>query len=215
MGKIVDLTGQRFGKLIVLEKAGKAKDGHCTWKCKCDCGNETIVNSNNLRSGNTKSCGCGEKENLKKLHFKKVHGDSNSKLYAIWKSMRQRCNNSSNLMYNYYGGRGITVCQEWDNDYITFKNWAIENGYSENLSIDRIDNNKGYSPENCRWATKIQQANNMRNNHYITLNNKTQSLTEWCKELNIKRDTVKSRLYRGWSEEKALLTPVQNKKKEM
>lgn len=168
MRKVVDLTGQRFGRLTVLERAPNQmvnlKSGRkmsvTAWRCKCDCGGEKVIVGSSLKSGYTRSCGCLEKENRVKLL--KTHGLTDTRLHRIWSGMKARCNRKTCPAYPNYGGRGITVCSEWEHSFIEFYNWAISHGYRDDLSIDRINNDKGYSPDNCRWATRHEQRINQR-----------------------------------------------------
>lgn len=194
MGKFIDLTGQRFGRLIVIKRDGVTDSKHTRWLCKCDCGNFSYVSKVNLKNGSTKSCGCLKKERF--TNYK--HGKVTNKLYYIYNGMKSRCYNHNNKAYKYYGERGINICDEWldkKNGFISFYNWAIQNGYKENLSIDRIDVNGNYEPDNCRWATNIMQANNKRTNVKISFNNETHTLREWSKILNIPYGTLQDRIH--------------------
>lgn len=159
MSAKIDLTGQRFGRLTVIEEAGRV-NGTVTWRCRCDCGNESIVLGTNLRAGYSTSCGCYTRERAATENTR--HGGRHDRLYAIWTGMRQRCNNPNSQAYKDYGGRGITVCPEWDHNFAAFRDWALANGYRADLSIDRVDNNGGYRPDNCRWATWHEQRINQR-----------------------------------------------------
>jgi len=169
--KVVDLTGQRFGKLLVLRRCG-SKNGHAAWLCRCDCGNEKIMSASSLRSG-TKSCGClcieaiknwNQSEEKKKVtvSLKTKHGMKGTRLYRIWQAMKARCTNQNVPCFRYYGGRDIRVCEEWKNDFQAFHEWAVENGYADNLTIDRVDVNGNYEPANCRWVTMAEQNKNKR-----------------------------------------------------
>ena len=163
MSALKDLTGQRFGRLVVIGRAGHSKKREILWLCLCDCGKTTTVPGFNLRIGNTGSCGCLNSEMAKKRNT--THGKSRSRLYGVWSGMRQRCCNPSSPRYFQYGGRGILICDEWLHDFQAFYDWAMANGYDENAprgqcTIDRIDNDKGYSPDNCRWVSmKVQRHN--------------------------------------------------------
>lgn len=158
--------------------------------------------------GKTKSCGCLRRETVKNLNKnKKTHGERYTRLYRIWIGMKSRCFNKNNHAYSHYGQREIVVCDEWKNDYLCFKNWAMDNGYTDGLTIDRIDVNGNYEPSNCRWITYLEQENNRTNNNLITYKNKTKTISEWARETGINKNTIWARLFRyGWSVEKALST---------
>jgi hypothetical protein len=159
MPKALEITGMRFGRLSVIERAENNAHHQTMWRCICDCGNEVIIRGINLTSGNTTSCGCYHSERVIESHSK--HGYSNGKLYNVWRSIKDRCNNIRSKAWKYYGGRGIKVCEEW-NQPEAFIEWAVTNGYKDGLTIDRIDNNKGYEPSNCRWVDMKTQNRNHR-----------------------------------------------------
>lgn len=207
MGIIKDLTGQKFGKLTPLYNVGKNKHNAALWLCQCDCGNTHITKSSYLINGECKSCGCLIKEKASITSYR--HGLSTTRIYKIWSGMKYRCNkNHSTKIHKNYKNKGIQVCDEWKNDFMAFYNWAMENGYQENLTIDRIDVNGNYEPDNCRWVTMKEQENNRNNNHYINYNNEIHILMEWSRILNINYDALRYRLKKGWSVEKAFTTPV-------
>lgn len=168
-----DITGQRFGRLVVVERAEQNQGRKAMWECVCDCGKQTVVRGTNLNSGHTTSCGCLSDERIAKLNFS--HGKRRTRLYRIWSSMKTRCYNPKDEHYARYGGRGITVCDAWRNDFQAFYDWAIANGYDENAAygkctIDRIDNDKGYYPDNCRWADMKTQNNNKSTKRKVKIN---------------------------------------------
>lgn len=164
---MIDLIGDKYGRLTVVE-FDRLQNRKTYWKCTCDCGLTVIATGNNLRSGNTKSCGCLRKDTAKETGFNNsVHGESHgnrTRLYTIWCGMRQRCTNPNRDAYKLYGGKGVTICEEWD-DYKAFKSWAKMNGYSDNLCIDRINPDEGYYPENCRWITASENTARANKNH--------------------------------------------------
>lgn len=210
VGRFIDLTGQRFGRLKVLGIDGKDKHRKLTWRCLCDCGNETVVGGCRLRSGNTKSCGCFRVDTNKQRLT--IHGGSNTRLFQTWWNMKGRCHDKKDKEFKNYGGRGITVCEEWLNDFGAFQAWALCNGYTEELTIDRIDVNKGYSPDNCRWATWKEQGGNRRGS-YLTFNGETRTRKEWAEITGIRAPIIASRLCQGFSVERALTQPIGMKKK--
>jgi len=212
MGQFKNLVGKRFGKLLVIEHNGvyvfpcgvKTQ----TWKCKCDCGNEKIIKSRELKSGDTKSCGCIRKE---KPNSQK-HGKSNSRLYIAWTNMKSRCYNYKNKDYKHYGEKGITVCDEWLNQFQTFYDWSMKNGYREDLTIDRIDNSKGYNPNNCRWVTIKEQLNNYSKNHLVNYKGQQYTIKQLSEKINIPERTLRYRIINNWEENELSLPPKNNNK---
>ena len=218
--KLIDLTGQVYGRLTVIKRVddyiSPSGDRKVQWLCKCKCGKEVIVTGNNLKNGNSKSCGCYNRELLAKINL--THNASNTRLYHIWICMKDRCYNPKNKKYKDYGGRGIIICDEWINDFEAFANWAYDNGYIENVSrgectIDRIDVNGNYCQQNCRWVNQKVQSNNKRNNHYITYNGETHTVTEWNNILGYKKGVLSRRIFSGWSIEDAFTKPVKSNSK--
>lgn len=195
-----DLTGKRYGRLVVVSRIGGIGE-KSKYECKCDCGDTAVVYACNLVTGATRSCGCARKENTSKLKWS--HGQCGSRLYRCWRNMISRCENSRNKEYDNYGGRGISVCTAW-HDFKLFFQWAISNGYSDELTIERINVNCGYSPENCTWADTYTQARNRTNNRMITYQGKTMIVTDWAKETGIGEATIRHRLDAGWTVEETL-----------
>lgn len=200
MGKFHNLTGQRFGRLLVVERAADKKSGtkpKVMWRCRCDCGKEVVVWSSSLVQGTTVSCGCK----------KRKHGYSHKeRLYDTWKNMKRRCSDPKNKRYAQYGGRGIKVCAEWEHDYLVFRTWAMSNGYADDLTIDRIDVNGDYCPGNCRWATVEEQMNNMTKNRMISYHGETMSMSRWAERFGVSYGTMNHRIQRGWSMERIEVT---------
>lgn len=188
--KKFDLTGQKFGRLTVVEFAGVNKNTrNYYWYCKCDCGNpeKLKISSANLKNGATKSCGCLQKERASEAN--KKHGDSKTKLFMVWSDMRHRCNNPKHHAYRWYGGKGIKVCEEWDNNYVLFKKWAYSSGYKEGLTIDRKDADKNYCPENCCWASRQQQSSHLSSCNCFEFFNKKYYVSQFCREMKVSRFT--------------------------
>lgn len=211
-----DLTGHKFGRLTVLQRVESDKNRKSKYLCRCDCGNEKVVLATELRNGHTKSCGCLHKETSTEriVSLNTTHGQTKTRLYNILKGMKQRCYYPKSINYHDYGGRGITVCDEWlgENGFQNFYDWAYSNGYSDELSIDRIDNNGNYCPENCRWATIEEQANNKRKNVLYSYNGETLTLRRLAQKYNIRADTLQYRIKKlGWSVKDAIETPLQRK----
>lgn len=155
-----DFRGKRFGKLLAIEPTEERIHGKIVWRCRCDCGNYCMVMSTRLASGHTKSCGCYNSEHTVKMNT--THGGTHTRLYSIWASMKTRCLNPNSKAYHYYGGRGISICDEWKDNFSAFRDWALSNGYRDDLTLDRIDSDKDYSPENCKWSTWHEQRINQR-----------------------------------------------------
>lgn len=197
MSKPHNLEGKRFGRLVAIEMAGYTeKDKKILWKCRCDCGNEKIVRARGLTSGHTRSCGCLASEYIKEKLT--THGKCHTRLHNIWKSMIERCTRKTHEAYHNYGGRGITICDEWKK-FEPFYEWGIANGYDDKLTLDRIDVNGNYEPSNCKWSTYKEQGNNRRTNTLMTFNGETKTQSMWADETGISYDVISHRLKRGWS----------------
>lgn len=206
-----DLTGQRFGRLLVLNREGSDRNKNALWRCRCDCGTEKVVCGRDLKNGDTKSCGCLHRESVKQTMT--THGLSKTRLYRVWAGMKNRCYNQHCDNYQYYGAKGVTMCDEWRNSFSSFKDWAIENGYddtqpAQGCTIDRIDNTLGYTPANCRWANHIEQCNNQGSNKILTFNGKSMTIADWAREIGIKYTTLRARIRNGMTVEDALSLPV-------
>lgn len=206
MSKLNDLSGKRFGELVVVERDISKKGTY--WRCKCSCGNMTSVKSSNLTNDSVKSCGCLRHRPHQTHHLSK------HPLYNVWYHMKRRCYDPKHPFYKNYGARGISICDEW-HDFENFYKWAMDNGYEKGLSIDRIDNDGEYSPENCRLVKMDVQANNRSSCRMFTYNGKTQNLMQWCKELGLNYKRVYSRVFRNnWDFERAITEPLDERYQE-
>lgn len=208
MPQLKDLTGMRYGRLTVIERT-ENQGKRVMWRCLCECGTEIVTRGYNLTSGGSQSCGCYNRERSSQHHTK--HGESHTRLHREWRKIKQRCTNKNNTRWSDYGGRGICVCQEWMDSYEAFRDWALANGYRDDLTIERRDVNGNYCPENCCWATNQEQQHNRRNNHYITYNGETHTITEWARIYNMSENGLVHRILRGWEIERALTTPMQKR----
>ncbi len=202
--KFEDLTGKRFGRLTVIKRAPNSPSSPSTrWFCVCDCGKEKIVYAPRLKDGTSVSCGCYGRERVKEAAIK--HGGRSTRLYHIWAMIKQRTSNPNHTAYNNYGGRGIQICDEWRNDFPAFRTWAISAGYTDQLSIDRIDNDGNYEPSNCRWVDTREQNRNQRQNIILEFNGKTQLMIDWARELGITEQALHRRInVLHWPLERAL-----------
>lgn len=201
-----DLTGEKYSRLTVLGLSPKMSGRKSFWVCECECGSKKVVRSDSLRKGLVKSCGCLKREqngiNLTKHHR---HKESHSRLHNIWIGIKKRCNDMND---DRYGGRGIKVCEEWTKSYESFRDWALNNGYSDNLTIERVDNDKGYYPENCSWIPQSEQAMNRRSTVWIEWDGKRKSIKQWSDYLGINYGTLHSRHYRSKMKPPELFEPV-------
>ena len=215
MGKFLpqNIAGIKYGRLTAIKPVGKSKSGNALWECMCECGNVVTVNISNLKNGHTKSCGCLRDEIITGNTYRETHNESRTRLYHIWQGMKQRCNDKNSPGYKWYGGRGISLHEPWANDYETFRKWAMANGYSEGVTIDRINPNGNYEPSNCRWATVKEQNRNKTTTSYITLNGETKSMGEWGELLGIPMSTMVNRKNKGLPPELILYQGKFNKRK--
>lgn len=193
--------GDRYGRWVIVEEVERGY-GTRRFKCICDCGNEDVTRLTHMRQGLSKSCGCIRKENLTS------HGMYNKRIYQSWADMKTRCLNVNNKFYERYGGRGISVCDEWLK-FEPFYKWSMENGYQDNLTIERNDNDGNYCPENCSWITQHMQTQNRNQSRFITYNGMTKNITQWSKYLGISRETLYYRLSHGWNVSRAFNAPSQ------
>jgi hypothetical protein len=206
MARNYDLTGQRFGRLTVI---GLNSKGHSKkWNCVCDCGNTTVVTTSHLLAGTTVSCGCKTHDDLINRDTKHGLSITHRRLCRIYYAMIGRCYDVTRHGYKNYGGRGIRVCCEWKESIASFVLWALAHGYNDNLSIDRIDSNGNYEPENCRWVTILEQSRNKTTNVFITYHDETKVLKDWATQFGISQSALRNRLKKGWNIEDALITPV-------
>lgn len=208
-----DLSGYRVGRLVVTDSEPLHKNGRTYFECLCDCGNLKIVCRSHLFDNTTKSCGCLEKENREmQCNLRIKHGMTNERLYYIWSSMKARCLRESTKSYKNYGGRGIKLFEPWK-EFENFKNWSLENGYKDDLTIDRIDVNGNYEPSNCKWSTHTEQARNKRNTVMISYKGQEKTIFEWSEITGISRDRIYDRLRKGWSVEDALERRLYDKRR--
>lgn len=199
----IDISGNKYGRLTVISRT-ENKGEQPYWLCKCECGNFTTVRGSHLKNGLIRSCGCLKKEMSRQRAVGTTHGQTNTRLYRIWHAMKNRCSNQNHEDYKGYGGVGISVCKEWE-AFEPFRDWAMANGYSDDLTLDRKDNNGNYEPSNCRWATRKEQANNRRTNHLIMLDGVELTLSQAAERLGVGYKYLKNRICRDkWSIEKVV-----------
>lgn len=218
MPKAIDLTGQQFTRLKVISFGEHRRSISGTskryWVCQCECGNKCMVSTHSLVQRYTKSCGCLKIESDKNGCKSVTHGKSKTRLYKIWIDMKRRCDDEWRKAYKYYGDRGITYCKEWKT-FEPFYEWAMNNGYKDNLTLDRINNDGDYEPDNCRWVDYFVQANNRSNNHFITYKGRTQTISQWAGEIGLSQSVIRDRLNKlNWSIEKTFETPYLGKQGE-
>ena len=210
MREYVDLTGKVFNRLTVIKRDRNNKYGRRMWLCQCSCGNIKPVIGQLLKEGRVKSCGCLLRENVSIANS--THKLSRSPLYKIFYSMKQRCLNPNDKSYKYYGGKGVTIYQNWIDNFLEFNTWAIENGYSKGLSIDRINNDGDYEPKNCRWVTHLEQVNNQKSNIHVEYDGETMTLSQAARNSGISYWTLYSRVRNNCSQKKLFNTPIHGKK---
>lgn len=216
--QVIDIAGEKYGRLSVLSFS-EIRKHVAYWNVRCDCGKELVVSSNALRTGNTKSCGCWLKDHPTRLK----HGKRYTRLNRVYKGMKERCYSPNHKKYSFYGGQGIGICREWlgENGFQNFYDWAYSNGYKEDIAsngvnritLDRIDGTKDYSPENCRWVTMEEQQNNRKDNHVLTYNEDTLSVSRMARKYGLNPSVLEGRIRLGWDIEKALFTPTAKRRK--
>ena len=209
MSKLINLIGQTFNRLTVINRTKNSKSGQTKWKCQCKCGNITIVSGSDLRIGHTKSCGCFRIECTIKKNL--THGMRHSSEYGAWNNMITRCYDPSNKGFKHYGGRGIKVCKEWRKSFSNFYK-HIGNKPSPEYSIERINNNGNYAFGNVKWATRIEQANNNRHNHFIIINGWNFTIAQWARFVGSNPLIICSRIHRGWPPTKAIFQPIKHQR---
>lgn len=203
--KTISILHNRYDRLLVISFYGYSKHYQAQWLCKCDCGKIVISLAGDLKSGKMKSCGCKKKERFYGLITK--HSFSNSPVYNVWQAIKTRCYNKNSKSYNDYGGRGIKMCREWVNDPKAFCDWALNNGWAKGLDIDRVNNNEGYSPENCRFSNRKVGNNNKRNNTILTIDGVSGGMDYWSEISGVSKKLIHDRRKRGWDVKKAVFTP--------
>lgn len=219
MGALKDLTGNKFGRLVVVKRVedyvSPSGIHKIQWLCKCDCGSIKKIAGEYLRNGTTKSCGCLNKERAASMNYKHGYtsGGKPERLFGVWCGMKQRCYDPNHDFYHRYGALGITVCEEWLLDYKAFRKWAYNNGYDENAklnqcTIDRIDSSKGYSPDNCRWVNQKVQSNGLCTNRILTYYGQTHTMSQWADILKMDYEILHSRIEKGWDTKRAFEQPV-------
>lgn len=203
-----DLIGKNFGRLKVLSFEGRNKQYDSLWSCKCECGKIKIIRGGVLKNKHTQSCGCLKKERL--IDSRTTHGliKDNYKLYKVWIGIKQRCNNVNSKSYSKYGGCGIKVCDEWENNFLSFYNWSIVNGYKEGLTIERSNVKGNYEPFNCTWIPKSLQSRNRTCSVLLNFNGQTKNASDWSDITGIPSKVITQRIRRGWSTEKTLTTKI-------
>lgn len=218
MAKIIDRKGVRYGRLVAIDYSYKSFSTgrkYIVWRCKCDCGNEKIVGATSLKTGSTQSCGCLKIEHLKKilpLSFANKHcegGANKTDIYKLYHGIRTRVRSTNPDIARYYLNKNISMCDEWESNYLAFKKWVLENGYKKGLIIDRIDNAKGYSPDNCRFVTAKQSSRNTSSNRFLEINGVSKTIADWCDFYGVDGNLARGRLWRGWLGE-AIFTAEKN-----